>query len=350
MSRILIIEDSRYEADQVRALLEGGNLEVAVADTGAEGMKLAHRLVPDLILLDLILPDMDGREVCRWLRTNKGTQIVPVIMVTARGKVADKVVGLKEGANDYIAKPFEPEELLARVDALLRTKRVQDRLIQDNQDSKKLLKILEKMAITDPVTGLHNRNFFRQALEHEYARSQRFGTMFSCLLMDVDHFKEINDTYGHEAGDQVLRELGKVIEEKKRTVDRLARYGGDELALLLPETPREKAEGAARRILDAVRKHSFRLDQKEPVTLSIGISGLPDTELSGVRSVVLVADFALYQAKSLGRNRFAAATAKMMNPDTRFRPAVWTPEPNQPGCSPASAETEEPLKRRRAEG
>lgn len=318
--RVLVIEDSPFETDQIRAALQAVGYDFVVANTGIQGLKLAREVLPDLILLDMVLPDMNGRETCRHLRGQEDLRGIPIIIVTVKGKTEDKVLGLAEGATDYVTKPFEPSELRARVDAVLRMKRLQDELIEKNkelarknQEYQVLLKQVQTLAITDPVTGLFNRRYFQEVLSQEFSRAQRYCTPFSCLMIDVDQFKKINDTFGHEAGDRVLEELGKIIQLQIRKVDLAARYGGDELAVLLPESLRDDAAQVAQRILERVAAANFPiLGKKHQVTVSIGVAGFPDPELRDARQAILAADFALYRAKRAGGNRVETMTVAEM--------------------------------------
>ncbi|TAK06038.1 MAG: diguanylate cyclase [Candidatus Manganitrophaceae bacterium] len=318
--RVLVIEDSPFETEQIRAALQAVGYDFVVANTGIQGLKLAREVLPDLILLDMVLPDMNGRETCRHLRGQEDLRGIPIIIVTVKGKTEDKVLGLAEGATDYVTKPFEPSELRARVDAVLRMKRLQDELIEKNkelarknQEYQVLLKQVQTLAITDPVTGLFNRRYFQEVLSQEFSRAQRYCTPFSCLMIDVDQFKKINDTFGHEAGDRVLEELGKIIQLQIRKVDLAARYGGDELAVLLPESLRDDAAQVAQRILERVAAANFPiLGKKHQVTVSIGVAGFPDPELRDARQAILAADFALYRAKRAGGNRVETMTVAEM--------------------------------------
>ncbi|WDT77012.1 MAG: diguanylate cyclase [Candidatus Manganitrophus sp.] len=318
--RVLVIEDSPFELDQIKAALEAVGYQVLFANTGIQGLKLAREVLPDLILLDMVLPDMNGRETCRHLRGQEELRGIPIIIVTVKGKTEDKVLGLGEGATDYVTKPFEPTELQARVAAALRMKRLQDELIEKNkelagknQEYQVLLKQVQTLAITDPVTGLFNRRYLQEVLNQEFSRAQRYCTPFSCLLIDVDEFKQVNDKFGHEAGDKVLEELGKIIQMEIRKVDLAARYGGDELAVLLPESLREDAAQVAQRILERVGGTTFPiLGKKHRVTVSIGVAGFPDPELRDARQAILAADFALYRAKRAGGNRVETMTVAEM--------------------------------------
>ncbi len=318
--RVLVIEDSPFELDQIKAALEMAGHQVLIASTGIQGLKLAREVLPDLILLDMVLPDMNGRETCRHLRGQEDLRGIPIIIVTVKGKTEDKVLGLAEGATDYVTKPFDPMELQARVAAALRMKRLQDELIAKNkelagknQEYQVLLKQVQTLAITDPVTGLFNRRYVQEVLNQEFSRAQRYCTPFSCLLIDVDEFKQVNDKFGHEAGDKVLEELGKIIQMEIRKVDLAARYGGDELAVLLPESLREDAAQVAQRILQRVGCTAFPiLGKKHRVSVSIGVAGFPDPELRDARQAILAADFALYRAKRAGGNRVETMTVAEM--------------------------------------
>jgi diguanylate cyclase (GGDEF)-like protein len=319
--RVLVIEDSPFELDQMKAALEAAGYQFVVANTGFQGLKLAREILPDLILLDMVLPDMNGRETCRHLRGQENLRGIPIIIVTVKGKTEDKVLGLAEGATDYVTtKPFDPMELQARVGAALRMKRLQDELIEKNkelagknQEYQILLKQVQTLAITDSVTGLFNRRYLQEVLNQEFSRAQRYCTPFSCLMIDVDQFKEVNDKFGHEGGDKVLEELGKIIQMEIRKVDLAARYGGDELAVLLPESLRDDAAQVAQRILERVGGTTFPiLGKKHRVTVSIGVAGFPDPELRDARQAILAADFALYRAKRAGGNRVEAMTVAEM--------------------------------------
>ncbi|MBI3804669.1 MAG: diguanylate cyclase [Nitrospirae bacterium] len=322
MPRLLIIEDSPLEADPFKAALEGVGYELVFAQSALQGLKAARDTPPDLVLLDLALPDpdLDGREVCRQLQAGDRLRGAPIIVVTMRGKTEEKAVGLEGGASDCLAKPFEPMELRARVGAALRMKRLQEELVEKNKElagksreCELLLKQMQTLAITDSVTGLFNRRYFQEVLNQEFSRAQRYCTPFSCLMIDVDQFKRINDTYGHEAGDKVLEGLGKIVQEQVRKVDLPARYGGDEFVVLLPESLRDDAGQVAQRILERVRVADFSiLKEKKPVTLSIGVSGFPDPELRDARQAILAADFALYRAKRTGGNRVEMMTVAEM--------------------------------------
>lgn len=312
MAKLLVIDDSLFESKHLMSLLQEQGHEVVCAETGALGMKMIKIEHPDLILLDLVLPDISGREICRWAKMNSDTQMIPIIILTSRADVKERVAGLQEGANDYITKPFDDLELKARIAAVLREKLLRDELQKKNTEYEDLLRKFEKMAVTDTVTGLYNRRRFDEVLTREFERFIRYEVPFSCLMIDVDHFKTINDTYGHDVGDVVLRGIAKTIQKQIRTVDTVARYGGDEFVVLLTQQKKEDAEKVALRIIKQLRQQTFEEIDKngEKVTVSIGITSVPDPDLKNKEQVVHGADYALYKAKKKGRDCFQTASIK----------------------------------------
>lgn len=311
-AKILLIEDSPLQTRQVKRLLEKTGYDVFCTSKGIEGMKMATTLKPDVIILDVVLPDISGYEVCRWIKVREETKGIPVIMLTVKGKLKEKVAGLQIGADDYLPKPFKESELNARIYASLRTKDFQEELKKKNAQLEELLQRVEIMAITDPGTGLFNRRRFADVLQKEFARSKRYEEALTLMMIDIDHFKLINDTYGHQVGDQVLADVAKVISSQFREVDTVARYGGEEFAVLLPQSTKADAAMAAARALEEIAGHPFKTlkgrDQK--VTVSIGIAGLPDPMLNTEDRLIQCADAALYRAKQNGRNRVELGEGK----------------------------------------
>lgn len=301
---ILLIEDNNFQATEVRSILEAAQYEVIWAESGLAGLKAAKTKTPDLILLDVMLPEVDGHEVCRWLKLDEATRGTPIIMLTARGDVQDKVAGLTLGADDYLPKPFDAQELLARIYACLRTKSLQDELRAKNLQLEGLLKQVEQMAITDSLTQLFNRRHFIDILDREFARAKRFNFPLACMMLDIDHFKQVNDTYGHHVGDQVLQTVGAVMQEASRQIEVAARYGGEEFVMLLPQTPLKDAMKPALRILERIASHRFDpFPVDKNVTVSIGVTGLPDSAIRTKEELIQCADQALYRSKRAGRNR-----------------------------------------------
>ena len=281
---ILVADDDPDIRALVTIQLERAGYRVVEARDGEEALSLARTTAPDLLVLDVGMPSKDGLTVCRELGAN-GPLTPPVIFLTAQAQTNARVTGLDAGAVDYITKPFQPAELRARVGAALRTKA--------------LLDALATHASTDPVTGLLNRRTLEQRAEELFALARRHGRPLSCLMLDLDRFKEINDSEGHAAGDRVLRFTAGTLRELSRLPDVVARYGGDEFAVVLPETRAEGATGFAERVRGRLA------DAGDPVRVSIGVAEL-DVNMTLSAELFAAADAALYRAKRLGRSRVAS--------------------------------------------
>lgn len=286
--KVLIVDDHPESVAVAEARLAGENVTICSALDGAAGLEAARREKPDLILLDVDMPDMSGFDVCRALKADVELCMIPVLFLSGSGNLADKVQGLDLGAVDYVTKPFDSFELRARVRAALRNKRLQDLLIEHAQ--------------VDPLTGLCNRRALLERLHETWARVQRHGGHLSFIIADVDHFKQINDTYGHSLGDAVLQEIAQSIFSQCRQVDMPARYGGDEFVILVPD---ENARGAAR-LAERCRRQIeqaevSRSGQTVRTTASFGVAdadGVPTPE-----ALIEEADRALYRAKKIGGNQ-----------------------------------------------
>jgi diguanylate cyclase (GGDEF)-like protein len=288
--KVLLIDDDEAICTLVRFILRGQPLEVFYCRGGEDGLAAVAALQPDLILMDVDMPAPDGFELCRRVKSHPATNNIPVIFLTGATAVEERVRGWELGAVDYITKPFEPTEVLVRVRAALRTKQ--------------LIDLLERKAMIDGLTGLYNRAHFEQRIEAELSLARRTGRPLSCVMLDVDHFKRINDTYGHLMGDDVLRSLAAMLVESCRTEDVVCRYGGEEFALLLPNTPALGATVIAERVREAVEERPFRtLKTEVSVTCSLGVAQAAPTETNPIER----ADAALYQAKREGRNRVVSS-------------------------------------------
>jgi len=301
-SKILLVEDDKLQAKTTKEYLEKAGYEIIWVENGISAIKSAKTGSFDLIVLDLVLPDIGGNEVCRWLKNTKDTQDIPIIILSAKGSTKEKVVGLEAGADDYLQKPYDPSELKARIYASLRTKVLQDELRKKNRQLEEVLSQMETLAMTDQLTGLFNRRAFLSVLEKEFSRTMRYNHPTSCLMLDIDHFKRINDEYGHNAGDQVLIEISKIMANCLRKSDTVARWGGEEFIIILPETPKKNALQIASRILTSVSTaKTFPLPRQ--ITISIGLAGMPDSAIDTSEKLIAAADRALYEAKNRGRNR-----------------------------------------------
>ncbi len=292
-ARVLAVDDSPDVLALLRARLKPEAIELVTAGSFAEGLALALKLRPDLILLDVEMPEFSGLDLCRRLKEDPETADIPVIFLTASSDVDTKVHGFDLGAIDYVTKPFHPAELRARVRAALRMKRAQDLLTQRAQ--------------IDALTGLHNRAFLDELLEASILRATRDGRPLSLVMMDLDHFKSLNDSFGHPFGDLVLQRVGDLLSRSTRPGDTACRYGGEEMALVLTDTDVVGARAVAERIRIALEEIELSPRGKPvSVTASFGVAEALATVTDGedLRASVLVAaaDAALYIAKSDGRN------------------------------------------------
>ena len=296
--RILVVDDSHDNVEIISTRLRFRGYVVEEAGRGEQALELVHTNPPDLILLDVMLPDLDGYEISRRIKTDVSLPFIPIILVTARDSTQDKVAGLDAGADDYLTKPINFPELEARVRSMLRIKRLQDELEEKNRE-------LEQLSISDGLTGLYNHRHIQELLEEEFERANRSGDPISVVMLDLDRFKNVNDTHGHQIGDAVLVEMSEILRRTAREVDRLGRYGGEEFIVVLPETGIEEAEVFAERIRDAVQKHPFAQSKGDPLsmTVSAGVAEYPHPSVNNPYELVKNADQALYQAKGSGRNR-----------------------------------------------
>lgn len=305
-AHILLIARREAQAHSLGDALERLGYRVTRASAALAGLQLARTVSPELVLLEAFMQDMDGFSLCRHLKTNAETSDVPVILLTARAAIGDRVEGLHLGANDCLAIPIQDEELEARIFVAVRTKVAHAALLERNQRLESMLHNVEALASTDALTGLFNRRRFGEVLKRAFAVTKRYRSTVSCLLVDLDNFKTINDRFGHEAGDQVLKQVARKISGSLREVDLAARYGGEEFAVLLPHTGKSDARIVAERLLKNVRNQEFNFGGEVlNVTISIGCAGSSDVLTQNAEDLVKAADIALYQAKQRGRDRLA---------------------------------------------
>ncbi|MBC7911220.1 MAG: diguanylate cyclase [Pyrinomonadaceae bacterium] len=303
---ILVADDEPTNRSLIQRRLERAGYQVLTAENGSEAVEKTLASLPDLVILDVMMPIMDGLEACRRIKDDETTRDVPVIFLSARDETEVKVSGLSLGANDYISKPFKAEELLARVDVAMRLKQERDNLRQSAEEARAHAELAQERAVTDALTGLLNRYGLQRALAREHAEARRYERPLACLMIDLDDFKKINDTYGHSAGDTALQQVATILTEVVRRSDMVFRYGGEEFLVLLPETDLEGAASLAEKIRESASarhfgdgEHIFKL------TLSAGAANLRDDE-SG-NDMIARADLALYHAKERGRNRVESA-------------------------------------------
>jgi two-component system, cell cycle response regulator len=296
---ILIVEDSDIVRSQVIEALKAVGLfdRYHEATDGIEGLRVLKSTPVDLILCDLMMPKMDGMEFLAKVKEKKELQEIPIIILSGRGESSLKVKGLGNGASDYITKPFDTGELAARIMVHLNIKALQDEMRNTN-------KLLTELSITDHLTHLYNRRYMMDALGMEFQRALRKYGEISLVLLDVDHFKQVNDTYGHQHGDMVLAAIAETLQVELRRYDIAARYGGEEFAMVLPETSLADGLAVAERVRSSVQEMSFPPPMENlTVTVSQGIAALPAPGIDSADALIRAADEALYRAKQNGRNR-----------------------------------------------
>ena len=288
-AKILVVDDIPANVRVLEARLQAAYYSVITASSGAEALEKAAAERPDLVLLDVMMPEMDGFECCRRLKSDPATASIPVVIVTALDHASDRLKGLEAGADDFLTKPIKPEHLISAVSTRIERYRT-----------------LRSLMICDSLTGLLNHTNCMEHLEFEIACALRQKHTLCFAMLDIDHFKSVNDTHGHPTGDKVIKSMARLLTQRLRKSDIIGRYGGEEFAVVLPATPLD----AAAEVLDNLRQRFERITQRSGdgtefhVTFSCGI-----VELSADNGELLheLADKALYQAKTQGRNRVAKA-------------------------------------------
>ena len=294
--KLLVVDDQPINI-QVMHQIFGGDYQVFMATNGPQAVALCQSNPPDLVLLDIVMPGMDGFEVCSLLKASDLTCNIPVIFVTAHTDAAQETHGLSLGAVDFIAKPVNPAVVRARVKTQLTLKFQSD--------------LLRKLVFLDGLSGVFNRRYFDQQLGVEWARSTRSSSPLSAIMIDVDHFKLFNDCYGHQAGDDCLRQIAVTLKTSlKRPADLVARYGGEEFACILPDTPFSDAMGLANELERKVRALSIPHAQSSVahvVTVSVGVATRTLDSVDDQAALIGLADAQLYEAKQSGRGRVRGA-------------------------------------------
>lgn len=298
----LIVDDSPLVRRKVIEVLKEADLfeNYFEASDGFHAIKVLSKEEVDMVICDVMMPGMDGFKFLEFINREKRLEDVMVIMLSANRGVIDKVKGLESGAIDYITKPFHPRELILRVKMLLRMKQLQN-------DLKTKIAELERVTIIDNLTGLYNQRYLYDTLMREYNRCERFSLKLSLIILDLDNFKEVNDTYGHQRGDTVLKEVGKLLQATLRGYDFAVRYGGDEFIIVLSQNTVIGAHIVAERIRKIIEDSPIlsELNGNHSITASIGVATYPDDTTGGYDALISKADHALYQAKRAGRNRVA---------------------------------------------
>lgn len=299
---ILIIDDSSTIRHGIHLVLNRARLfdnyfEVASA---MEGLEILEKHPIEVVICDIVMPGMDGFEFLQEMKGKSDLRDIPVVLLTGQESVEKKIKGLDMGASDYLLKPFDPGELIARVKVQLKVKRLQDELKVAKQRYKEL-------SLTDYLTQIFNRRHFMELFDLEFNRSVRYGHPLSLVIFDLDNFKQINDNFGHLQGDKVLRTMSDLVKSEIRGYDVFARYGGEEFVLMLPQTPSEGAIPVAEKIREKIEKYKFEGLGRGEVTVSIGVATYPNDEVQDSKDLISAADNALYKAKENGKNQVVSA-------------------------------------------
>jgi two-component system cell cycle response regulator len=295
--RVLVADDSAVVRAVLARELAAHGWDVTEAVDGAQALELCRADPPDILLLDIEMPRLNGFQLLAALQRETVLAELPVIFLTARSSAESVADGLRRGAHDYLRKPFETPELVARLLVAQRMKALRDELRERNRE-------LERLATIDLLTGLHNRHSIQLQLEAAISRAARHHTPLSLLLVDIDHFKQVNDEHGHAGGDKLLQRFATRLRARLRHEDSCGRWGGEEFLVLLPDTDGADA-------LTLAEDLRARLADELPVTVSIGVA---EREGDAANALVARADAALYEAKSAGRDATRRAGAPVTNP------------------------------------
>ena len=304
--KILVVDDVLQNIEILFQTLKLQKYQLSFSNSGIKALDLAPKFLPDLILLDVMMPEMDGIETCRRLKADEVTRDIPVIFITAKTEVEDVIKGFEVGGVDYITKPFNLGEVRVRVETQLRLRKIlkeKDDLILELKDTQEILMNSSRI---DLLTGIHNRPGLEEKLIQEQSRSQRVGKTFSMILADIDHINNINEEFGMKVGDQIIIRTASLLTENVRSHDLVGRWSSEEFLILLPETELADAKMLAEKIRSLVENEKLSFDQKQvPLTLSMGVSTCA-LDMKWDKCLV-GAQECLHKAKGLGRNKLVAA-------------------------------------------
>ncbi|MFC1676864.1 diguanylate cyclase [Planctomycetota bacterium] len=287
--KVLVVDDNPIDLALLKVHLENMGLRPLLAQDSRSAIETAIKEQPILILLDKVMPDVDGFEICKKLKTDMRTSAIPVIFISADEQLSDKVAGLNIGAIDYITKPFDPSELKARIGIVRQMIELQKKLLS--------------LANTDELTGMLNRRRFFDILEREILQGKIEGKPLALMILDIDNFKKINDTYGHPEGDMILKKMGQIFEENLYPLDVSCRWGGEEFTILLPRTSPENSVRVAEKLRKIIDNYQWQVSDKYiSVTVSIGLANLGSENITDSSGLIKKADDALYAAKRSGKN------------------------------------------------
>jgi len=302
--KVLIIDDDVLSIEVTGDLLKKAGYNIIKAKSGLKGIVFALLEEPDVVLLDMVMPVMDGFETAKRLKRMITVKDIPIIFLTTGHVEAYITKAYAVGAVDYIMKPVTPRELLARVHTQIQLKKAQDQLKKSYKTVKSENEELNQLLIIDDLTKLYTRKYLIEYIEKEKVKFDETSEAFSLIMVDIDYFKNINDGYGHHCGDQILSEVSKDLKKSLRKKDIIARWGGEEFLILLPETSKAEATKVANRMLKDIRSDQYTYeDVKLSVTISCGISEYKSDQ--SIDDIIKKADQKLYKAKENGRNRIS---------------------------------------------
>lgn len=299
---ILVVDDDAVSRTLIEKHLKKAGFEVGVAANGSEALELFDNNFYPIVLTDWMMPEIDGPQLCRLIREKKTDGYVFIVLITARDSKTDIVSGLESGADDYLTKPIHPAELVARIKTGIRILKLEQSLKNANEE-------IRQLSISDPLTGCFNRSYLNERFAQELRRAHRYSHPLSVVLADIDHFKHVNDTYGHQAGDEVLKVFADCITRQiRKKVDWVVRYGGEEFLVVLPETGCEGAHSMAERLRIAVATKTIKTNGALiNITASFGgasakfhMKRMPAVDMD---KLIHKADEQLYRSKGEGRNR-----------------------------------------------
>jgi two-component system cell cycle response regulator len=301
LPHLLIVEDSPADAKLIKHLLNSLACCISTAQSGEEALSICNNHKIDVMILDMLLPGLDGYEVARRIKEAAATQSIQIIVVTSLQDIESKIKGFEFGVDDYLVKPFNFNEFRARVNSLIKKKAYHDKLMGN-------FEVAVHAAITDKLTGVYNNGYFQHYLKNELRRADRHHHPVSLLMLDIDDFKLVNDRHGHLAGDNLLKEIAAKLDQSIREIDSLARFGGDEFAIILPYTPKEAAAAIAERIRVEFENLTVALAGQLSLRISVSI-GVAEYApgVDTASDVIQKADKALYTAKFNGKNRVCSA-------------------------------------------
>ncbi|MEM7738753.1 MAG: diguanylate cyclase [Deinococcota bacterium] len=298
---ILVVDDVAANLKILNSLLSEHGYKVRPVTSGAHALTAVGASLPDLILLDIRMPDMDGFEVCRQLKADSISQAVPIIFISAFDDVTSKVTSFELGGVDYITKPFEEAEVIARVSTHVSLYRLRLKLHQQLLALEDANARIKELSIRDELTGLYNRRHFNEAALQAFSAAQRYAKPLTVVIGDIDFFKRVNDTFSHAIGDDVLKTVARLLTQERREADIVARYGGEEFVIALPETLLENGRQACEVLRQRIEAYPWEaVAPGLTITMSMGLCA--DTSLSSLEEMLNCADKKLYEAKAAGRN------------------------------------------------